>query len=151
MVIVKLVWYILWRFSLKGDLQVCHRSLRVLYLQNNQIRSTASLNHLTALTHLYLQNNCIEEISGLEQMPNLQKLFLSMNRIRVLKNLRDMPQLRELHIERQMLDEDAHFSFDTECMDELAVWRIWYDLKDTIISVNYCRETCNCWTFEDLN
>lgn len=115
--------YLIFVFFLpsKGDLHVCRKSLRVLYLHNNAIRTTSTLNRLSSLTHLYLQNNCIDEISGLERLPNLRKLYLGMNRIKVFNNLRNMPQLRELHIERQLLKANEEFTFDVDCVAELGV------------------------------
>ena len=55
-------------------LNSCCRELKILYLQNNNIRRIENLGFARSLTHLYLQNNQITKIEGLETLGNLTKL-----------------------------------------------------------------------------
>ncbi|KAK9809920.1 hypothetical protein WJX72_001748 [[Myrmecia] bisecta] len=75
------------------------RSLRVLYLYDNQLTCLQGLDGLCQLTHLYLQNNRLSSLGGLGHLPALQKLYLDGNCIERIDSLQGCTRLQELHLQ----------------------------------------------------
>ncbi|XP_032665825.1 protein phosphatase 1 regulatory subunit 42-like isoform X1 [Odontomachus brunneus] len=94
-----------------GNLDVC-KSLKVMYLQNNNISKIKNLHSACNLTHLYLQHNVIMKMENLEFLENLQKLYLGHNNIIVVEGLENLKQLQELHIESQRIPPGESFCFE---------------------------------------
>ncbi|KAL6268859.1 hypothetical protein P5V15_001980 [Pogonomyrmex californicus] len=94
-----------------GDIDVC-KSLKVIYLQNNNISKIKNLHFACNLTHLYLQHNTIRKMENLESLENLQKLYLGHNNIIVVEGLQNMKKLLELHIESQNIPLGESLCFE---------------------------------------
>ncbi|KYN06463.1 PREDICTED: protein phosphatase 1 regulatory subunit 42-like [Cyphomyrmex costatus] len=89
-----------------------YKSLKVLYLQNNNISKIKNLHFACSLTHLYLQHNTITKMENLESLQNLQKLYLGYNNIVVIEGLENTKKLQELHIESQKIPLGESLCFD---------------------------------------
>ncbi|XP_072749591.1 protein phosphatase 1 regulatory subunit 42 [Anoplolepis gracilipes] len=128
-----------------GDLNI-HKSLQVIYLQNNNISKIKNLNFACNLTHLYLQHNNIIKIENLESLQNLQKLYLGHNNIIIIEGLENAKQLQELHVESQKIPFGESLCFEPR--SALALSKC---LKVLNISDNKITSFRNLIGFHELN
>ncbi|KAG9395381.1 Leucine rich repeat [Carpediemonas membranifera] len=81
------------------------RPLRLLNLQNNQIRVISNLHLLTSLIFLDLYGNKIEQISGLESVPGLRILMLGRNQLTKISGLEALNDLDVLDLHSNAIEE----------------------------------------------
>lgn len=79
------------------------RSLKSLYLRNNDILEIKGLENLVQLEHLDLYNNQIVDITGLKNLKSLKYLDLSGNYLRKLTVLKDLQQLSTLKLDSNFI------------------------------------------------
>ncbi|KAH0945545.1 hypothetical protein HN011_010865 [Eciton burchellii] len=127
-----------------GDLAI-YKSLKVIYLQNNNISKIKNLHFACYLTHLYLQHNAITKIENLEALQNLQKLYLGYNNIIVVEGLENMKKLQELHIENQKISGEAL------CFEPRTAFTLSTCLKVLDISDNKMTSLKDIIGFRELN
>ncbi|KAG5310341.1 PPR42 phosphatase, partial [Acromyrmex insinuator] len=123
-----------------------YRSLKVLYLQNNNISKIKNLHFACNLTHLYLQHNTITKIENLESLENLQKLYLGHNNIIVVEGLENTKKLQELHIECQKISLGESLCFEPRSAFILSMC-----LKVLNISENKMTSLRNLIGFQELH
>ncbi|XP_050447007.1 protein phosphatase 1 regulatory subunit 42-like [Cataglyphis hispanica] len=128
-----------------GDLDI-HKSLQVIYLQNNNISKIKNLHFACNLTHLYLQHNIITKIENLESLQNLQKLYLGHNNIIIIEGLENLKQLQELHVESQNIPFGESLCFDPRSAFALSMC-----LKILNISDNKITSLKSLIGFQNLN
>jgi internalin A len=80
-------------------------SLKVLYLEGNQVRDISPLAGLTSLQELYLQNNQISDIKALSGLINLEWLHLKGNRIKDISSLSNLINLRRLYLNENEIED----------------------------------------------
>ncbi|XP_018307796.1 protein phosphatase 1 regulatory subunit 42 isoform X1 [Mycetomoellerius zeteki] len=123
-----------------------YRSLKVLYLQNNNISKIKNLHFACNLTHLYLQHNTITKIENLESLENLQKLYLGHNNIIVVEGLENTKKLQELYIESQKIPLGESLCFEPRSAFILSMC-----LKVLNISDNKMTSLRNLIGFQELH
>ncbi|KAL6441480.1 hypothetical protein ACFW04_003576 [Cataglyphis niger] len=128
-----------------GDLNI-HKSLQVIYLQNNNISKIKNLHFACNLTHLYLQHNNITKIENLESLQNLQKLYLGHNNIIIIEGLENSKQLQELHVESQNIPFG-----ESLCFDPRSAFTLFMCLKILNISDNKITSLKSLTGFQNLN
>ncbi|OAF66683.1 Leucine-rich repeat-containing protein 67 [Intoshia linei] len=109
------------------------KSLRILYLYENNLRLNPTLVTNTKLTHVYLQHNLIEEILPFANLPCLEKLYLSKNNIRIVNGLENLVNLRELYIDSQNTENECMLEFDQDCILSISKSLILLDIHNNKI------------------
>ncbi|XP_024890267.1 protein phosphatase 1 regulatory subunit 42-like isoform X2 [Temnothorax curvispinosus] len=123
-----------------------YRSLKVLYLQNNNISKIKNLHFACNLTHLYLQHNAIMKMENLESLQNLQKLYLGHNNIIVVEGLQNTKKLQELHVENQKIPLGESLCFEPRSAFTLSMC-----VKVLNISDNKMTSLRNLIGFQELH
>jgi Leucine-rich repeat (LRR) protein len=108
--------------SLSGNpFAVCRKTLKSLYLHDNNIEELESLDELEGLTHLYLQNNRLKSIAkGMQGFKNLTKLYLNGNSISCLEGLEGCAKLAELHLSDQKLSPGVEMQFSSSSLQAVG-------------------------------
>ena len=83
-----------------GDL----KTIKWLFLYNNNITIINGLEKLCSLQKLYLQGNKITEIGGLDTLENLEELMLSNNKIKDIRGLTHLKNLKILDLNNNEIE-----------------------------------------------
>ena len=126
------------------------KSLKVLYMYENNVEVLENLECAPNLTHLYLDNNFIGRMENFDTLQKLQKLFIDGNQISRITGLENCPHLSELHVANQQLEEGQYLELDDDTFRCLSSSLVYIDLSANQLEM-VPRELLYCRRLQTIN